>query len=70
MGVCVSKKAKEGAAGSGKSFREEYGGEVAESVKELPEWIRLGCSDKEYICEEKKIHEKSKVCGFLFGGFC
>jgi len=26
---------------------------IAESLKDLPEWIRLGCGSDEYICEEK-----------------
>jgi len=26
---------------------------LSESVKKLPEWIQLGCGDKEYLCEEK-----------------
>lgn len=26
---------------------------LAESLKELPEWIKLGCGNEEYFCEEK-----------------
>lgn len=26
---------------------------IAESLKDLPEWIKLGCGNDEYICEEK-----------------
>ena len=26
---------------------------LAASIKKLPEWIQLGCGDKEYFCKEK-----------------
>jgi len=26
---------------------------LSASVKELPEWIQLGCGNEEYYCEEK-----------------
>ena len=44
------------------SFADVYKGEVAESVKELPEWIRLGCGEKEYMCEEKKATFPADKC--------
>ena len=44
------------------SFTEVYKGEVAESVKELPEWIRAGCGEKEYMCDEKKATFPADKC--------
>jgi len=35
------------------SFKEVYGGEVSDTVKDLPEWIKSGCGSDEYYSEEK-----------------
>jgi len=35
------------------AFETEYGAKVSDIVKDCPDWIKLGCGDEEYICEEK-----------------
>jgi creatine kinase len=35
---------------------------LSEGVKKLPEWIQLGCGDKDYICEEKKAVFPGDAC--------
>jgi creatine kinase len=35
------------------SFEQEYPGGLAPTLAELPAWIKAGCSNEEYICEEK-----------------
>jgi len=36
------------------AFEEAYAGGMSETCKDLAEWIRLGCGDEVYVCEEKK----------------
>lgn len=35
---------------------------LPESIKKLPEWIQLGCGDKEYICAEKGANFPGDEC--------
>ena len=44
------------------AFEAAYGGVVAPTVAELPEWIKLGCGEAEYKCEEKKATFPADNC--------
>lgn len=53
MGCGASKAASTGGAAAPTKGGDYPPTALAPSLKDLPDWIKLGCGSEEYICEEK-----------------